>query len=120
MINDYTIAPHARLAPYVDQYVLSTSQGDKVTILGNWAASPETSLVFYLADQPLPLTGKPDSQLSQKPNCLIGLLSQYNGQVNFQGRYHTFIIQFKTNGFTSLFCLPACEVTNRVILGEDI
>ncbi|WP_018620800.1 helix-turn-helix domain-containing protein [Spirosoma luteum] len=120
MVNDYAIAPHAHLAHLVDQYVLSTSQGHNVTILGNWAASPETSLAFHLADQPQPIAANPDSQLYQKPNCLIGVLTQYNGQVNFQGIYHTFIIQFKANGFTSLLGIPASEVTNRVILGEDI
>ncbi len=121
MITNYFIPPHPLLQPFVDDYVLSTSEGKKITINGSWPASNETSLVFYMADQPSHLTGGGAvSSLLNKHGCIVGLLSHSNGIVSFRGKYHTFIIQFKANGFNKLFRMPVAEFVNQIFYLDDV
>jgi AraC-like DNA-binding protein len=121
LIINYFISPHPSLQLYVDSYILCTSGGEKVTLKGSWAASNETSLIFYMADRPSLKTSEDKvSQLQSERGCIIGLQPQCNGVVSFTGVYHTFIIQFKANGFYKLFRMPMTEVTNKIHCLDDL
>ena len=86
-----------------------------------WAASNETSLSFYLADKLQTHINKhKDSILANKANSVVGLLTRHNGLVNFTGRYHTFTIQFKANGFNKIFRMPMYESTDKIFTAEDV
>ena len=88
---------------------------------GNWPASNETSLSFCMADQPYHYTNEHKvSALQNKHGCIIGLLSHCNGIVSFNGIYHTFIIQFKANGFYKLFRIPVAEFVNKIFYADDV
>jgi AraC-like DNA-binding protein len=115
MITDFYLPPHPSLAPFVDTYILSTSQGFEEAFANQWPASHETSLVFYLADQPCHAAASTEADLSGKPQCLIGPQTKSPGAVQFRGNYHTFIISFKANGFAKLFRQPAQELTGKII-----
>ncbi len=115
MITDFYLPTHPALAPFVDSYILSTSQGTREAFANYWPASHETSLVFYLADQPAHAAASPEAKLSGKPQCLIGPQTKFPGAVEFRGNYHTFIIGFKANGFNKLFRQPAQELTGKII-----
>jgi AraC-like DNA-binding protein len=121
LLNNYFISPHRSLASFVDNYILCTSENNTITFGGSWPASNETSLVFYLADRPKDhITEHPGSKLANKSNCLIGLLTRYNGIVHFAGKYHTFMIQFKANGFNKIFRMPMQEFTDKIFTTEDV
>ena len=121
IIANYFIAPHPLLQSFVDDYILSTSEGEKVTLNGAWPASNETSLIFYMADRPSHHTAEGViSSLQNKHGCVVGLLSQCNGVVSFEGIYHTFIIHFKANGFKKLFRLPMEEFVNKLYYLDDV
>jgi hypothetical protein len=52
MITSFFISPHPSLQPFVDNYILSTSNNEHITFNSYWPASNETSPIFYMADQP--------------------------------------------------------------------
>ena len=58
--------------------------------------------------------------LANKSNCVIGLLTRPNGIVHFTGKYHTFMIQFKANGFNKIFRIPMFEFTDKIFTTEDV
>ncbi len=120
MITNYFISPHLLLQPFVDNYILCTSEGKKITLRGAWPASNETSFVFYLADQPCHHINEDiSSALQNKNGCIIGLLSHSNGVVSFNGIYHTFLIQFKANGFNKIFSMPVAGFINKIFYLDD-
>ncbi|HRI22365.1 MAG TPA: AraC family transcriptional regulator [Panacibacter sp.] len=121
MIINYFIPPHPSLQPFVDNYVLCTSEGKKITLKSTWPASNETSLIFYLSDRPYHHTGEhAASPLQNQRGCIVGLLSHCNGTVSFGGIYHTFLIQFKANGFNKLFRMQAAEFVNKIFYLDDV
>jgi AraC-like DNA-binding protein len=100
---------------------LCTSENETVTINGNWPASNETSIIFYLQDHPSShLFKHSNSDLSNKRSCIVGVLIECNGIVHFKGRYHTFMIQFKANGFHKIFGIPSHEITNKIFYSDDV
>ena len=121
MITNYFIPPHPELSAFADNYILSTSNGKKITLNGDWPASNETSLIFYMGDKPDHYTNEGAvSSLRNERGCIVGLLSHHNGVVSFCGIYHTFIIQFKANGFSKLFSIPAAEFVNKIFYLDDV
>jgi AraC-like DNA-binding protein len=120
MITDFYIVPHVHLKPFVNTYILSTSSGNHEIFVNQWPASHETSLVFYLADKPAHRAVYKEATLSQKDYCLVGLQTKPLGFVCFTGNYQTFIIQFKANGFTKLFGLPAQDLTDKIVATTDV
>ena len=120
MIN-YFISPHPSLQPFVDNYILCTSENEVISFNGHWPATNETSLVFYMADQPEShINENKNSVLANKNNCIIGLLTRYNGIIHFKGRYHTFLIQFRANGFTKIFNMAMAEFTDKIYSTDDV
>ena len=121
LITNFFISPNPYLQSFADNYILSTSNGEKITISGAWPASNEMSLVFYMSDLPSHHTCEGViSPLKNEHGCVVGLLSQYNGLVSFEGIYHTFIIQFKANGFNKLFRLPVADFVNKLYYLDDV
>jgi len=121
VITNYIIPPHLMLQPFVDNYVLSTSHGERIVLNNTWPASNETSLIFYLADQPFHYVNvKTPSPLQPSRGCIVGLQSSCNGTVHFSGVYHTFIIQFKANGYNKLFNLPPLQFVNKLYYMDEV
>jgi predicted transcriptional regulator with HTH domain len=121
LITNYLIPAHPLLQPFVDNYVLSSSNGEKVTLKGPWPASNETSIIFYMADHPYHYTSEQvASPLQHYRGCIVGIQSRCNGIVSFSGIYHTFIIQFKANGFTKLFHMPVATIVNKLYYLDDV
>ena len=120
MINNYCISPAPALRPYVNQYILSTSEGRNVTYTSQWPAAFEVISIFYLADRPAHQTQYTTSALSSSDNYLVGPVLHDNGMVRFDGLYHTFIIEFKSDGLNRIFRMPATEIANRILVAEDV
>jgi AraC-like DNA-binding protein len=120
MINYFT-KPHPCLADFIDTYILSASDRSELSFTGTWPASNETSLVFYLADKPEQLGARNGSEEKwHMGNCVVGVLTRNNGAVSFSGRYKTFVIHFKPNGFSRIFGIPAPGLTDQVLPSEDV
>lgn len=60
------------------------------------------------------------SPLQHERGCIIGLQSACNGIICFNGVFHTFIIQFKANGYNKLFRLPAKELVDKRYYMDDV
>ena len=122
MIVNYFIPPHPTLKLFIDNYILSTSNGRSVTFKSLWPASNETSFIFHLADQPEHYTNNLNKlvSLENKHNCVIGLLANFNGIISFNGNYHRFVIQFKPNGFYRIFRRPFSEFANKIFCLDDV
>jgi AraC-like DNA-binding protein len=120
MITNQFISPHSLLRPFVSNYILATSNGLNTTFSSYWAASNEVCFIFYLANQPNHKNDHVDSILSGKRNCFVGLLTRYNGVVDFNGKYHTFIIQFELNGVNKIFGLSMVQFTDKIYSVEDV
>ena len=121
MLVNYFIQPDAAISAFVDNYILCTSEDEIISFNSYWPASNETSLVFYLQDQPQHYqVDAKNSSLQDKQNCIIGLLTRRNGIVSFTGRYHTFIIHFKANGFNKIFRMHMTELTDKIYCTEDV
>ena len=74
-----------------------------------------------MADQPVQdPNDHQSSALQNKYGYLTGPLSQCNGIISFDGIYHTFIIQFKANGFFKLFRLQVSEFVDELYCIEDV
>ena len=114
-MTEFYVSPHPALLPWVNYYVLSTSQGCEEVFGDHWAASHETSIVFYLADKPTHTTLSKEADISGLNHYVVGLQTRPNGAVHFSGHYRTFIICFTANGFTRLFGLPAQALLNRIV-----
>lgn len=120
MITNQFISPHSLLQPFVSNYILATSNGLDIAFTSHWAASNEVCFTFYLANQPNHKNNNEDSILSGKPNCFVGLLTQYNGVIDFKGKYHTFIIQFELNGVNKIFGLPMYQFADKIYPAEHV
>ncbi|MHA4846951.1 helix-turn-helix domain-containing protein [Flavitalea antarctica] len=121
MITNFFIPPHPSLSHFIDNYILSTSHGKKITLRSSWPASNETSLVFHLSDQPYHYTSEGElSPLNKERGSIIGLLSHSNGSVSFNGIYHTFVIQFKANGFNKIFRMPVNVFINKQYYLDEV
>jgi AraC-like DNA-binding protein len=121
LLTTYFIQPDSALSTFVDNYILCTSGEDIYSFNSYWPASNETNIVFYLGDKPQHNTaGDSNSTLSGKQNCVIGLSTRPNGFTSFSGRFHTFIIDFKANGFNKLFRIPLHELANKIFISGDV
>ena len=120
MITNYFISPNQQLKPFINNYILSTSHGEHISYRSQWPATNEIFLIFYLQDAPLHFTNYQDCLLKDKKSYLISLLTHYNGSVDFNGVCHTFVIQFKTLGFSKIFKMPMDVVADRMYCCNDI
>lgn len=70
---------------------------------------------LFLADKPQHTIESRGAVRSDKDHCVVGLQTKHNGTVQFRGRYHTFIIQFKINGFNKIFRIAANEFKDKIV-----
>ncbi len=74
-----------------------------------------------MGDRPTHATNESNiSQLQSERGCIIGLQAHCNGMVSFTGVYHTFMIQFKANGFNKLFRMPATAMVNKIFYVDEV
>ncbi len=85
-----------------------------------WPAAFEVVLIFYLGDRPTHQTPYSSSAMVGKDSYLVGPVLYNNGSVEFNGRYHTFIIEFKSDGLNKIFGISPREITNRVLDTENV
>lgn len=122
MLITSLILPHPILSDCIYNYSLCKSESPYINIKSPWFAHHDTSLAFFLGDTPTQITKKNTGNSTESTNkaCLFGLLTQYNGIMTFEGKYNTFTIEFKPNGFNKMFGIPANKICNNTFPANEV
>ena len=122
MIITSEINPAPALAPYVRCYAYREFDTGSANMLKPWHASHEISLIFFFKALPVQLTDPKTGEILKKGSyCdIVGIGTQYNGEMFFNGCYAFFEIAFKAGGFNKIFNICGSEFINQIVCGEDI
>ncbi|MEP7107395.1 MAG: helix-turn-helix domain-containing protein [Ferruginibacter sp.] len=122
MITVTEIAPAPVLAPFVRCYSLREFDTNGSDLVKPWHALHEISINFHFKALPCKLNNPQTGQILKKGNYggIMGLGTQFNGELTFNGSYSFFEIYFKPNGFNKIFGLPASEINNLLVFADDI
>jgi AraC-like DNA-binding protein len=87
-----------------------------------WRASHDTNIIFFFKEVPASLTEHSTGKvLKRGKNCdLVGMSTQYNGDMTFNGKYAFLQIIFQPHGFYRLFNVLPLELTDKIVWSEDI
>ena len=122
MFSTSIIPPHPALQEFIFNYSLCKSEQSVTAKALPWVAHHDTSFCFYLGDKPVQKPNGCTNNLTIQTNevTLYGLLTQCRGTMTFDGSYNTFMIEFKPNGFTRLFDIPAVEICDMVFSAGEV
>jgi AraC-like DNA-binding protein len=87
-----------------------------------WHASHESSIVFFFKDVPSTLIDtKTHEVLKRGKHCdVVGMSTQYNGDMTFNGKYSFLQIIFQPHGYYSLFDASPLEIADKIVWSGDI
>lgn len=122
MITTSEIAPSPALAPFVHCYAYREFDTNGFDVIKPWHASHEMYIPFFFKAVPVKLVDSETGKiLKTGKNCgVVGISSQYNGDMIFNGLYSFFQIIFKPNGFTKIFKIPSSEIIDKIVWGDEI
>lgn len=122
MIITSEIAPSQALAPFIHSYAYREFDTLGTDMIKPWHASHLTNISFFFKEVPAklsdPVTGK---VLKRGKHCdVVGMSTQYNGDMTFNGKYSFLQIIFQPNGYYSLFDTSPLEIADKIVWSEDI
>lgn len=122
MVTTIEVAPSPFLAPFVRCYSYREFDTRGADFTKPWHAVHEITMPFFFNALPVKLVNLQTGEIVKRgTRCgVIGLTTQYNGEMTFNGRYAFFQISFRPNGFHKIFGLPPTEIPNQIIYGDDI
>ncbi len=122
MITTSEIAPSRVLAPFVRCYAYRELDTKGSDLIRPWHASHEISLTFHFKSVPKLLSNPKTGQNLRTGSYgdILGIGTQYNGEICFNGSFSIFEIIFKPNGFHKIFRFPSGEINNYIIYADDI
>ncbi|HRQ52019.1 MAG TPA: hypothetical protein PLR74_15835, partial [Agriterribacter sp.] len=122
MITTTEILPAPDLAPFVRCYAFREFDTKGANLIKPWHASHEISLFFFFKALPVQLTEPVTGEILKKGSyCdIVGIGTQYNGDMLFNGCYAFFEVDFKAGGFNKIFNIYGSEFINQIVCGEDI
>ena len=122
MITTSEIDPLPLLAPYIRCYAYREFDTCGTDFIKPWHASHEVNIPFFFKAVPVKLVDTATGKILKtgKNSGVVGLSSQYNGEMTFNGCYAFFQIIFKPNGFYKVFAIPPAQIIDRIVWGEDI
>lgn len=122
MITTSEIPPSPILAPFVRCYTYREFDTKGFDLTRPWHASHEISLGFHLKSLPNQLINPKTGQILKGGSYggIMGIGTQYNGEITFNGSFSLFEIIFKPNGFHKIFRYPPSEINNYLIFADDI
>lgn len=117
MVNTTEFAPSDALAPFIQSYTYRQFNTGGNTLTKPWYASHESHIIFFLNDLPLSLTDPKTHLILKKPSScdMVGMSTQFNGLMNFNGDYAFFQIVFRPHGFYSLFKILPSAVSEKIV-----
>ncbi|MEO6683331.1 MAG: helix-turn-helix domain-containing protein [Ginsengibacter sp.] len=122
MITTSEFAPSPVLAPFVRVYAYREFDTCGRDLIKPWHASHKTNIIFFFKDLPATLTDHSTGNILKRGrNCdVVGMSTQYNGDMTFNGKYAFLQIIFQPHGFYTLFNISPCEITDRIVWSGDI
>lgn len=122
MITTTEVQPSPELAPFIRCYSLRHFNTNGFDLVKSWNALHEISMCFFFNANPVHLMEPQTNRIVKNGHNagLMGLSTQYNGEMTFNGNYSMFEIIFKPNGFYKLFKIPPNKILNKIIDAEDI
>lgn len=121
MITTSEIAPSLILAPFIRCYSYIEFDTKGLVFSRPMTALHEMGITFLFKAKPLRFSNLKLVQTFENTyGGLIGLFTQGNGDIVFNGHYIFFEIMFKPNGFNKIFRLPPAKVINQLVFADDI
>jgi AraC-like DNA-binding protein len=122
MITTSEIAPSPALVPFVHSYTYREFDTHGTDLIKPWHASHESSIVFFFKDVPSTLIDtKTHEVLKRGKHCdVVGMSTQYNGDMTFNGKYSFLQIIFQPHGYYSLFDASPLEIADKIVWSGDI
>ena len=122
MITSSEIAPSPALAPFISCYAYREFDTNGIDLIKPWQASSEANIIFFFKDVPSKLTdSKSGKVLKEGASCdVVGMSTQYNGDMTFNGKYSFLQILFLPHGFYSLFNVSPLEIADKIVWSGDI
>jgi AraC-like DNA-binding protein len=121
MITTFEIVPAPLLAPFVRCYSYIEFDTNGLEFIRPTNAWHEIAMTFQFKTRPVRAI---DSHIVQSfKNCYggaIGLFTQDNGDMVFNGHYIFFEIMFRPTGFHKIFRLPPGEINNQMAFAENV
>lgn len=110
------------LASFVRRYWLLEFDTHQQEVVRHWHATTDLHLCFFLEDKPLYLKNEQSGYYVEGNHRIgaVGLATQYNGLMKFNGRYRCFGISFMPTGLNRLLMLPSFELTDKILSAEDL
>lgn len=122
MIITSEIPPAPALAPFIRCYTFRKFDTGGANMLIPWHANYEISLIFFFKDVPVHLRNPETAKIVKRGTCcdIVGIGTQYNGEMNLNGCYTFFAIAFKPGGLYKIFNVSAAEFLNRIVSADDL
>ncbi len=121
MITTSEIAPAPALAPFVRCYSYIEFDTKGLDFKRPTNAIHEIAMTFQFKAKPRRYLNSELVQTFENTyGGVIGLFTQANGDIVFNGHYIFFEIMFKPNGFHKIFRLPPNEINNQLVFADDI
>jgi AraC-like DNA-binding protein len=122
MITTSEIAPSPVLAPFVRCYSFREFDTHGMDLTKAWHATHETTMPFFFKALPVKLVDTETGKILKTGGShgVVGLSTQYNGEMTFNGCYAWFEIIFRPNGFYKIFNIPTGKIINQIIHIDEI
>lgn len=121
MINTIESLPAPALQDYIKCYGLREvdTEGEQLHLAIH--AINQSLMPFWLSSTPLQhITNLGTHTLDIKKRWLLGLTSSFKGYQVYTGKYRFFNVQFKNNGFYSIFNIPMLYISDQLLIGDDV
>ena len=122
MVITSQIAPNHLLSPYVASYILRQFDTGGIDIKRPWFASYHTSITFFFKAKPINLREPVKGNIIKTGDCIniLGLSSEYNGEMTFNGSYSFLELTFRPTGLNDIFGIDMAEIRNHIIDARDL
>lgn len=122
MLTSSVILPHPALQPFIQNYIVCKSADTNVHLSFPLYAHHETSIGFFLGDTKIQVENCATKKVTdiQQKFFLFGLSAFCKETMSSKGNYHTFTIQFKPIGFTTIFGIPSAEIKDNIFPANDV
>ncbi|HUH27952.1 MAG TPA: AraC family transcriptional regulator [Gelidibacter sp.] len=116
------MAPNPILSAYVANYTLRQFETGGLDITRPWMASYQTSITFFFKDKLINLRDPLHGNIIKKGDYIniLGLSSEYNGEMTFNGSYLFFEMAFRPTGLHDIFGIPVAKTLNHIADGRDL
>lgn len=119
MVHTTQIKPVGPLQPFIRCYALREFNTGETVMPMPMHAMNECYMTFFLAD-PYTTVVNEKGRVEKWSGTLVSLLTSSHGTAYYQGNHRLLSVQFKSNGFFTIFGIPQRVLLNTLIPLDDI